>query len=116
MWDLTKLRLSATLCSMSKETTKRLPVECPSCSGELAVKRLSCQECGTEVEGLYGLPALARLSRADQEFVLQFVKASGSLKEMAGLMKVSYPTVRNRLDGIIEKIKQTAQEEDQSSG
>ena len=37
--------------------------------------------------------------------MLQFVKASGSLKEMATLLGVSYPTVRNRLDDIIETLK-----------
>ena len=79
---------------------------CPSCGGRLAVKRLRCERCETEVEGSYNLPALASLSQEDQEFVGDFVKASGSLKEMAGLLKVSYPTVRNRLDGIIEKLKQ----------
>ncbi|MBE2281852.1 MAG: DUF2089 family protein, partial [Prosthecobacter sp.] len=30
--------------------------------------------------------------------------ASGSLKEMAALLKVSYPTVRNRLDEVIAKL------------
>jgi hypothetical protein len=34
------------------------------------------------------------------------VKASGSLKEMAGILKVSYPTVRNRLDDVISKLKE----------
>jgi hypothetical protein len=31
---------------------------------------------------------------------------SGSLKDMANKLKVSYPTVRNKLDDLIEKIKQ----------
>ncbi len=70
------------------------------------MKRLRCEKCDTEVEGLYGLPILASLSQEDQEFILEFVKASGSLKEMASLLKVSYPTVRNRLDEIIERVKQ----------
>jgi hypothetical protein len=85
---------------------KQLPVTCPSCSGRLAVRRLRCERCETEVEGSYNLPALASLSPEDQEFVGDFVKASGSLKEMASLLSVSYPTVRNRLDDIIEKLKQ----------
>jgi hypothetical protein len=85
---------------------KQLPTLCPSCGGRLAVKRLRCERCETEVEGSYGLPALASLPTDDQEFVVEFVKASGSLKEMAGLLKVSYPTVRNRLDEIIESLKQ----------
>jgi hypothetical protein len=58
------------------------------------------------VEGLYSLPALVGLSQDDQEFILEFMKVSGSLKEMAGILKVSYPTVRNRLDEVIEKLKQ----------
>ena len=84
---------------------KNLPTACPSCGGKLAVKRLHCEKCATEVEGLYPLPALASLPREDQEFVLDFIKASGSLKEMAALLKVSYPTVRNRLDDIIGRLE-----------
>jgi hypothetical protein len=95
---------------------KTLPQECPSCERKLAVKRLLCQHCGTEVEGLYDLPALARLNKTDQEFILQFVQASGSLKEMASLLKVSYPTVRNRLDEIIEKLKQLENQEERQNG
>jgi hypothetical protein len=83
---------------------KQLPTVCPSCSGALAVKRLYCERCGTEVEGAFSLPALASLSADDQEFLLNFVKASGSLKEMASILAVSYPTVRNRLDAIIEQL------------
>ena len=83
---------------------KRLPVSCPSCGGNLAVRRLFCEKCETEVEGLYSLPSLAALGPDDQEFILEFIKASGSLKDMAGLLGVSYPTVRNRLDEIIGKL------------
>jgi hypothetical protein len=51
------------------------------------------------------LPVLAQLSKEDQEFALQFILFSGSLKDMANKMGVSYPTVRNRLDDLIEKLK-----------
>jgi len=56
------------------------------------------------VHGAFDLPALARLSQKDQEFILKFIKYSGSLKEMANELKLSYPTVRNMLDEIIERI------------
>jgi hypothetical protein len=48
---------------------------------------------------------LLLLSAEEQDFVLSFIKHSGSLKEMANQLKLSYPTVRNRLNDIIEKIK-----------
>lgn len=91
---------------------KRFPVRCPSCEHRLEVKRLSCAHCGTEVEGAYPLPELAALSPEDQSFVCEFVKASGSLKEMAVILKVSYPTVRNRLDDVIAKLTKPAAEGD----
>ena len=83
----------------------KLPTTCPSCDGRLSVKRLACDACSTDVDGLYPLPAMTCLPDEDQDFVLRFVTASGSLKEMAKLLGVSYPTVRNRLDDIIMKLK-----------
>jgi hypothetical protein len=71
------------------------------------VKSLICERCQTEIQGQYELPTLARLSTDDQGFILEFIKTSGSLKEMAGLLRLSYPTVRNRLDEIIERVKFT---------
>ena len=44
------------------------------------------------------------LDQADQEFVKQLVYASGSLKQLAKVYQVSYPTVRMRLNKIIQKI------------
>jgi len=81
-----------------------LPTYCPSCTAQLKVTCLKCHECSTEVHGSFDLPALARLSLKDQEFILKFIKYSGSLKEMANELKLSYPTVRNMLDEIIERI------------
>lgn len=82
-----------------------LPVNCPSCQAQLKVKSLKCEQCQTEVSGSYDLPVLATLSENDQQFITRFVINSGSLKEMATELKLSYPTVRNMLNDIIEKIK-----------
>jgi len=81
-----------------------LPTYCPSCNTQLKVTCLKCQDCCTEVHGTFDLPVLARLTQKDQEFILKFIKYSGSLKEMANELKLSYPTVRNMLDEIIERI------------
>lgn len=83
----------------------KLPCFCPSCRSILKVKSLKCENCETEVTGLYDLPLLAQLPTQDQEFILKFIKSSGSLKEMAKELNLSYPSVRNLLDEIIEKIK-----------
>jgi hypothetical protein len=44
------------------------------------------------------------------------VKASGSLKEMAALLKVSYPTVRNRLDEVIGRLRSPESEREAGKG
>lgn len=51
------------------------------------------------------MPWLERLSDEDQSFIKRFVLASGSLKDLAQVYGISYPTVRLRLDRLIEKIK-----------
>ena len=83
----------------------KLPVSCPSCLGSLHVSQLSCPSCSTQVSGNFPLPVLLRLTSDDQAFILQFFLTSGSLKEMASQMGISYPTVRNKLDDLIEKVK-----------
>src|SRR5690625_1905900 len=45
------------------------------------------------------------LEKEDLEFIKKFMLHSGSLKEVAKLYDVSYPTVRIKLDRLIEKIK-----------
>lgn len=81
-----------------------LPCKCPSCQQQLHVKSLRCESCHTEVTGLYALPLLAQLSPEEQAFIVKFVKSSGSLKEMAKELSLSYPTVRNLLNEIIAKV------------
>ena len=48
---------------------------------------------------------LLSLEREDIEFIKNFVLNSGSLKDIAKVYEVSYPTVRLRLDKLIQKIK-----------
>jgi len=48
---------------------------------------------------------LQKLSDEDVSFIKRFVLASGSLKDLAKAYGISYPTVRLRLDRLIEKIK-----------
>ena len=80
---------------MNNEIKRRLPLQCPACDAPLEVGRM----CGT-----FELPVLAKLTDKEQQFVIDFIKSSGSLKDMAKNMGVSYPTVRNVLDDLIDKL------------
>lgn len=88
---------------------KKLPLKCPSCESSLRVSELLCPKCATKVCGEFNLPLLSRLDEHEQTFIIAFVKASGSLKDMAKAMGVSYPTMRNMLDALIEKLDKMTQ-------
>ena len=48
---------------------------------------------------------LALLPREDLDLIVELVLRSGSLKELADAYGVSYPTIRQRLDRVIERLK-----------
>jgi hypothetical protein len=61
------------------------------------------------MEGRIEFPALALLSLEDQAFVMAFVRHHGSIKKMESLFGISYPTVKNRLNGIAAALDKTMQ-------
>jgi hypothetical protein len=48
---------------------------------------------------------ISRLNEEEVEFLKRFILNSGSLKLLAKSYDISYPTVRLRLDRLIEKLK-----------
>ncbi|WP_148491195.1 DUF2089 family protein [Emergencia sp.] len=54
---------------------------------------------------------MENLEEEDIVFIKNFMLVSGSLKEMAAKYDVTYPTVRLRLDRLIDRIKMTDDQE-----
>ncbi|KXI16383.1 DUF2089 family protein [Gardnerella sp. DNF00502] len=48
---------------------------------------------------------MANLTDEDMSFIKNFVLSSGSLKEMSQMYQVSYPTMRIMLNRLIEKLR-----------
>jgi hypothetical protein len=48
---------------------------------------------------------LAQLPREDLDLIMELVLLSGSLKDLAAAYGVSYPTIRNRVDKVIERLR-----------
>ncbi|MEN0059549.1 MAG: DUF2089 family protein [Bdellovibrio sp.] len=85
-----KLRSWADLTSMTK-------------GEELIVERVRLAERDIAIEGQFELPRLVQLSTEDQIFIMAFVKAHGSIKEMEEVFGLSYPSIKNRLNKISEQ-------------
>ena len=56
---------------------------------------------------------MSQLEDEDVSFIKKFILASGSLKEIAGIYGVTYPTVRLRLDRLIQKIELGEREDEE---
>jgi hypothetical protein len=89
---------------MRIKTMRPLILKCPSCNGDLAVAKLHCHSCGITVEGDFNVPPLLRLNRAQLDFVEVFLKNRGIIREVERELGVSYPTVRARLDEVLDAI------------
>lgn len=77
---------------------------CPVCSGELSVTRLECRSCGTAIEGEFSVGRFGRLSREQMALLESFLRSRGNLKELERELKVSYPTVRARIDALVRAL------------
>ncbi len=84
---------------------KIIPTICPSCGGQLTVQALHCHQCDTTISSEFNIPPIMLLRPDEQVFISNFIKCSGSLKQMAKDMGLSYPTVRNILDEIITNLQ-----------
>jgi len=77
---------------------------CPECRAPMRIRRLVCPQGHVAMEGEFEVPTLARLSLEEQLFVIAFVRSHGSIKRMEELFEISYPTVKNRLNAIVDTL------------
>jgi hypothetical protein len=71
----------------------------------LIVERVRLTDSSIAIEGDFELPPMARLSAEDQVFIMAFVRADGSIKDMEHAFGISYPTVKNRLSRIAGQLQ-----------
>lgn len=78
---------------------------CPVCGKKLKAVKLQCENCDTAIENDFCLSKFDYLSAEDLFFAETFLKCRGNIKEVEKELKISYPTVRSRLDDIIRKLE-----------
>lgn len=77
---------------------------CPVCDSRLSVTELSCKRCGTVIKNDFELTNLAYLTKEQLNFVETFIKCRGNIKDVEKELMVSYPTVRAKLDEVIQAL------------
>jgi hypothetical protein len=77
---------------------------CPVCANELFVTRLRCGECGTTIEGEFGVGRFGRLTREQLALLESFLRSRGNLRDMERELSISYPTVRARVEALVRAL------------
>jgi hypothetical protein len=90
---------------MTSKGKNKLISQCPVCSGQLFVTHLRCGDCGTELSGEFRANEFARLPEDRLQFLRTFLACRGNLKEVESVLNISYPTVRSRLDQLLDALQ-----------
>jgi hypothetical protein len=85
--------------------TRPVNSDCPYCGSTMVVSKMTCGHCQVAVEAEFPMSRLSTLPVEHQKFIEMFVLAGGNLKEIAEQVGVSYPTIRSRLDRVIETLR-----------
>jgi hypothetical protein len=80
---------------------------CPSCGGRIEIGEVHCTRCDTQVHARYRPCDFCALTEEQSTFLRIFVLSRGNLSEVEKRLGVSYPTVRAKLDEIIERLGST---------
>ncbi len=89
---------------MARTLTRRPPSHCPVCSSKLALTRLSCPSCETELSGAFAQCEFCVLTDEDRDVLRVFLASRGNMKDLERHLGVSYPTARARFDTLLGKL------------
>jgi len=82
----------------------RAPSDCPVCGQLLAVTRLGCGSCGSELAGVFASCEFCSLNDKDTELLRVFLASRGNLREVEKHLGVSYPTARLRFSQLLDQL------------
>lgn len=83
---------------------RHAPRNCPVCGGSLALTRLSCPDCETELSGVFEACEFCSLDNEDRDLLRVFLQSRGNMKALERHLGVSYPTARGRFDRLLDRI------------
>jgi hypothetical protein len=83
---------------------RKILEQCPSCGGQLEIGEVHCTDCETQVHARYRPCDFCALTDEQSTFLRIFVMSRGNLSEVEKRLGVSYPTVRAKLDEVIERL------------
>lgn len=99
---------------MAKTKLHPIPARDPISGGEFYVSELRCDESGVTLRGQFEVPRLATLDAEQAHFLETFLRCRGMISSVEKELGISYPTVRGRLDALLEALDLTPVKERES--
>lgn len=79
----------------------------------MQISAMGCPACGVKVEGPFQESIFGRLSTDDQQFLLEYLLSSFSIKALEENSNLGYAAIRSRLDKLIANTKSLMHWEEQ---
>jgi hypothetical protein len=74
------------------------------CGERLALTRLSCGDCETELHGVFEACEFCSLDADERDMLRIFLRSRGNMKDLERHLGVSYPTARARFDKLLQRL------------
>ncbi|MFQ3587805.1 MAG: DUF2089 domain-containing protein [Fimbriimonadaceae bacterium] len=97
---------------MSHDKLHDIPARDPVSGKEFIVTELFCEESGVTVRGRFAVPRYAKLDPEQAKFLEAFLRCRGMLNSVERELGISYPTVRSRLDALLQALDLTPVRDD----
>ena len=78
--------------------------QCPFCEGDVTIKEFECQCCHSHIKGEFTSNRFQKFNPEQLYFIERFLVNGGNIKLMEKDLGISYPTVKNKLKHIIQKL------------
>ncbi|NOZ04542.1 MAG: DUF2089 domain-containing protein [FCB group bacterium] len=79
-------------------------IDCPVCREKMLSTQLYCEHCDILIDGKFEHDRFAYLDNDTADFLEVFVLARGNIKEIEKQLGISYPTVRAKIDRLVEAV------------
>ena len=97
---------------MSRDSLYPLPFKDPVTGADLTVSELFCPESGVSIRGRFEIPKYAKLDIEQSKFLETFLRCRGVITAMERELGISYPTVKARMDALLQALDLTPVKEE----
>ncbi len=97
---------------MSSEKLHKVPAADPVTGGPLFISELTGAQSGITIRGRFEIPIYSRLDEEQQRFLETFLRCRGMLNSVEKELGISYPTVRARLDSLLNSLGLASEREE----